>query len=182
MRHQCSKSVFSWSDTCRHQHEDIQLVLVPRPVLGLTTSDSVLHLLPTLEIFTPPPVTVSIASRCARGWLETAWRSRPSDSNVEAGPARVTRQRAHTGSYIYCANDPPLAYHRHQIHPPHMIDFLSAATNLLLLLPSWRNASDTLDALSVTGPQVQLSHASVLGTVANGPVESFLGIPFAEPP
>ena len=62
-----------------------------------------------------------------------------------------------------------------------MIDFLSAATNLLLLLPSWRNASDTLGAFSVHGPQVQLSHASVLGT-ANGPVESFLGIPFAEPP
>ena len=68
MRHQCSKSVLSWSDTCRHQHEDIQLVPVARLVLGLTTSDSVLNLLPTQEIFTPPPVTVSIVSGCAREW------------------------------------------------------------------------------------------------------------------
>ena len=53
---------------------------------------------------------------------------------------------------------------------------LSAA----LLLQAWLVAR--AGALpSDTGPSVRLDKATVVGT-AGGPVESFLGIPFAQPP
>ncbi|RPD57249.1 carotenoid ester lipase precursor [Lentinus tigrinus ALCF2SS1-6] len=57
-----------------------------------------------------------------------------------------------------------------------------SATKLLLLLNFWHlSQTSAFTSLAPTGPYVQLDQASVLGTV-NGSVESFLGIPYAEPP